>query len=65
MQVVVAQAGINLMPDELQNAVWLQLLPHLGIHLDSGIVSATTIAATVSELLLLLILRLLYRRGGW
>jgi uncharacterized membrane protein YeaQ/YmgE (transglycosylase-associated protein family) len=40
------------------------LLPELGIHLGSGIVAAI-ISATIGALVLLLILRLFYRRGRW
>jgi uncharacterized membrane protein YeaQ/YmgE (transglycosylase-associated protein family) len=40
------------------------LLPRLGIHLGSGIVSAI-IAATVGAILLLIALRLINRRGRW
>jgi uncharacterized membrane protein YeaQ/YmgE (transglycosylase-associated protein family) len=40
------------------------LLPRLGIHLGVGIVAAI-ISATVGAVLLLLVLRLLYRRGRW
>ena len=40
------------------------LLPRLGIHLGSGIVSAI-IAATVGAILLLIVLRLINRRGRW
>ena len=40
------------------------LLPRLGIHLGFGIVSAI-IAATIGAILLLLILRLVNRRGRW
>ncbi len=40
------------------------LLPQLGIHLGAGIISAI-IGATVGALLLLVILRLVYRRGRW
>ena len=39
-------------------------LPHLGIHLGSGIVPAI-VGDTVGAILLLLILRLIYRRGRW
>jgi uncharacterized membrane protein YeaQ/YmgE (transglycosylase-associated protein family) len=40
------------------------LLPALGIHLGAGIVPAI-IGATLGAVLLLLILRLVYRRGRW
>jgi uncharacterized membrane protein YeaQ/YmgE (transglycosylase-associated protein family) len=40
------------------------LLPRLGIHLGAGIVSAI-ISATVGAILLLIILRLVNRRGRW
>ena len=40
------------------------LLPALGIHLGAGIVPAI-IGATLGAVLLLLILRLAYRRGRW
>jgi uncharacterized membrane protein YeaQ/YmgE (transglycosylase-associated protein family) len=40
------------------------LLPQLGIHLGSGII-ATTINATIGELILLLIIRLVRGGGGW
>jgi uncharacterized membrane protein YeaQ/YmgE (transglycosylase-associated protein family) len=40
------------------------LLPRLGIHLGSGIVVAI-ISATIGAVILLLVLRLLYRRGRW
>jgi uncharacterized membrane protein YeaQ/YmgE (transglycosylase-associated protein family) len=40
------------------------LLPRLGIHLGSGVVSAI-IAATVGAILLLIVLRLINRRGRW
>jgi len=40
------------------------LLPQLGIHLGSGIVAAI-ISATIGAIVLLLILRLFYRRGRW
>jgi len=40
------------------------LLPRLGIHLGSGIVP-TIIGATIGAIILLLILRLVYRRGRW
>jgi uncharacterized membrane protein YeaQ/YmgE (transglycosylase-associated protein family) len=40
------------------------LLPRLNIHLGSGIVAAI-IAATIGAILLLIILRLVSRRGRW
>jgi uncharacterized membrane protein YeaQ/YmgE (transglycosylase-associated protein family) len=40
------------------------LLPQLGIHLGSGIIAAI-INATIGALILLLILRLVRRGGGW
>jgi uncharacterized membrane protein YeaQ/YmgE (transglycosylase-associated protein family) len=40
------------------------LLPRIGIHLGSGIV-AEIIAATIGAILLLIILRLVSRRGRW
>ena len=40
------------------------ILPRLGIHLGSGIVAAI-IAATIGAILLLIILRLVNRRGRW
>jgi uncharacterized membrane protein YeaQ/YmgE (transglycosylase-associated protein family) len=40
------------------------LLPQLGVHLGSGIVAAI-INATVGAVLLLLIIRLVRRGGGW
>ena len=40
------------------------LLPRLGIHLGAGIV-ADIISATVGAVLLLVVLRLAYRRGRW
>jgi uncharacterized membrane protein YeaQ/YmgE (transglycosylase-associated protein family) len=40
------------------------LLPRLGIHPGSGIVLAI-IGATIGAIILLLILRLVYRRGRW
>jgi uncharacterized membrane protein YeaQ/YmgE (transglycosylase-associated protein family) len=40
------------------------MLPRLGIHLGSGIVPAI-IGATIGAIVLLLILRLAYRRGRW
>src|SRR5258708_1151657 len=40
------------------------LLPRLGIHLGSGILAAI-IAATIGAVLLLVILRLVRRRGRW
>src|SRR6187455_725328 len=40
------------------------LLPRLGIHLGSGIVPAI-IGATIGAIILLLILRLVYRRERW
>jgi uncharacterized membrane protein YeaQ/YmgE (transglycosylase-associated protein family) len=40
------------------------LLPRLGIHLGSGILAAI-IAATIGAVLLLVILRLVHRRGRW
>ena len=40
------------------------LLPQVGVDLGSGIVAAI-ISATIGAVLLLLILRLVYRRGRW
>jgi uncharacterized membrane protein YeaQ/YmgE (transglycosylase-associated protein family) len=40
------------------------LLPQLGLHLGTGIVAAI-LNATIGALLLLLILRLVRRGGGW
>lgn len=40
------------------------LLPRLGIHLGSGIVAAI-VAATIGAIVLLIILRLINRRGRW
>jgi uncharacterized membrane protein YeaQ/YmgE (transglycosylase-associated protein family) len=40
------------------------LLPRLGIHLGRGILPAI-VAATIGAVILLLILRLFYRRGRW
>jgi uncharacterized membrane protein YeaQ/YmgE (transglycosylase-associated protein family) len=40
------------------------LLPRLGIHLGSGIIAAI-ISATIGAILLLIILRLVNRRGRW
>jgi uncharacterized membrane protein YeaQ/YmgE (transglycosylase-associated protein family) len=40
------------------------LLPQLGIHIGSGIIAAI-ISATIGAILLLIILRLVNRRGRW
>ena len=40
------------------------LFPQLGLHLGSGMISATTTAA-IGALLLLLVIRLIRGRGGW
>jgi uncharacterized membrane protein YeaQ/YmgE (transglycosylase-associated protein family) len=40
------------------------LLPHLHIHPGNSLVAAI-VSATIGALVLLLILRLIYRRGGW
>ena len=40
------------------------LLPRLGIHLGSGIITAI-ISATIGAIILLIILRLINRRGRW
>jgi len=40
------------------------LLPQLGIHLGTGVISAI-VHATIGAILLLLIVRLLRGRGGW
>ena len=40
------------------------LLPRLGVHLGSG-VAAAIIAATIGSILLLVVLRLVNRRGRW
>ena len=40
------------------------LLPQLGIHLGSGIIAAI-ISATIGAIILLIILRLINRRGRW
>jgi uncharacterized membrane protein YeaQ/YmgE (transglycosylase-associated protein family) len=40
------------------------LLPRLGVHLGSGVVAAI-IAATIGSILLLVVLRLVNRRGRW
>jgi uncharacterized membrane protein YeaQ/YmgE (transglycosylase-associated protein family) len=40
------------------------LLPQLGIHLGAGIIAAI-INATIGAILLLIILRLINRRGRW
>jgi uncharacterized membrane protein YeaQ/YmgE (transglycosylase-associated protein family) len=40
------------------------LLPRLGVHLGSGVVAAI-IGATIGSILLLLVLRLVNRRGRW
>jgi uncharacterized membrane protein YeaQ/YmgE (transglycosylase-associated protein family) len=40
------------------------LLPRLGIHLGHGILPAI-VAATIGAVILLLILRLFFRRGRW
>ena len=40
------------------------LLPQLNIHIGSGIVSAI-VSATIGAVLLLIILRVFRKRGGW
>ena len=40
------------------------LLPRLGIHLGYGFIAAV-ISATIGAVILLIILRLIYRRGRW
>lgn len=40
------------------------LLPRLGIHLGAGII-ASIINATIGAALLLFVIRLVQRRGGW
>jgi uncharacterized membrane protein YeaQ/YmgE (transglycosylase-associated protein family) len=55
------QDGANL-PDSAFIGNWL--LPQLGIHLGAGIIAAI-INATIGAILLLIILRLVNRRGRW
>jgi uncharacterized membrane protein YeaQ/YmgE (transglycosylase-associated protein family) len=65
---IVQGAGFGIVGDLLMGIagafIGSWLLPQLGLHLDSGIISAI-INATIGALLLLLVIRLIRGAGGW